>query len=77
MSLLFSNVRVLNNLATVDLVFSAPKGTLSEKLANELSENMVSSAKEDLPPRLRQDQDQCDSNQINKFSGSSELPSRQ
>ena len=75
--LLFSNVRVLNNKANVDLVFSAPKGILSEELANELSYTLVRSAKEEFNLDDAKITISVIPNQINKFSGTSELPSRQ
>ena len=76
MRLLFSNVRVLNNKADVDLVFSAPKGVLSEELANELSDTIMKSAKEEFNLDDAKITISVIPNQINKFSGTSALPSR-
>ena len=67
---LFSNVRVVNNKATVDLVFSAPKGVLNDGLVNELSENIVRSAKEEFGLDELKITISVIPNQINKFSDS-------
>jgi len=75
--LLFSNVRVLDNKANVDLVFSAPKGVLNEALANELSETFVRSAKEEFKLDDAKVSISVIPNQINKFSDSPALPSTQ
>ena len=75
--LLFSNVRVLDNKANVDLVFSAPKGVLNEALANELSETFVRSAKEEFNLDDAKVSISVIPNQINKFSDSPALPSTQ
>ena len=75
--LLFSNVRVLDNKANVDLVFSAPKGVLNEALANELSETFVQSAKEEFNLDDAKVTISVIPNQINKFSDSPALPSTQ
>ena len=75
--LLFSNVRVLDNKANVDLVFSAPKGVLNEALANELSETFVRSAKEEFNLDDAKVTISVIPNQINKFSDSPALPSTQ
>jgi hypothetical protein len=73
--LLFSNVRVLNNKASVDLVLSAPKGVLNEALANELSETLVSRAKGEFNLDDVKITISVIPNQINKFSDASALPS--
>ncbi|WP_413404878.1 MULTISPECIES: TIGR00341 family protein [unclassified Synechococcus] len=75
--LLFSNVRVINNKASVDLVLSAPKGVLNEGLANELSETIVRSSKEEFNLDDTKVTISVIPNQINKFSDSSALPSTQ
>ena len=75
--LLFSNVRVINNKASVDLVLSAPKGVLNEGLANELSETIVRSSKEEFKLDDTKVTISVIPNQINKFSDSSALPSTQ
>ena len=75
--LLFSNVRVINNKASVDLVQSAPKGVLNEGLANELSETIVRSSKEEFKLDDTKVTISVIPNQINKFSDSSALPSTQ
>ena len=75
--LLFSNVRVINNKASVDLVLSAPKGVLNEGLANELSETIVRSSKEEFKLDDTKVTISVNPNQINKFSDSSALPSTQ
>ena len=77
MRLLFSNVRVINNKASVDLVLSAPKGVLNEGLANELSETIVRSSKEEFNLDDTKVTISVIPNQINKFSDSSALPSTQ
>ena len=73
--LLFSNVRVNNNKATVDLVFSAPKGVLTEDIANNLSADFVKRGKEEFGLGDIKITISVIPNQINKFSDSMTLPS--
>ena len=73
--LLFSNVRVNNNNATVDLVFSAPKGVLTEDIANNLSSAFVERGKEELGLDDIKITISVIPNQINKFSDAMTLPS--
>jgi hypothetical protein len=73
--MLFSNVRVNNNKATVDLVFSAPKGVLTEDLANKLSADLVKRGKETLGLDDIKITISVIPNQINKFSDAMTLPS--
>ena len=73
--LLFSNVRVNNNTATVDLVFSAPKGVLTEDIANNLSADFVKRGKEEFGLGDIKITISVIPNQINKFSDSMTLPS--
>ena len=73
--LLFSNVRVNNNTATVDLVFSAPKGVLTEDIANNLSSDFVKRGKEEFGLGDIKVTISVIPNQINKFSDSMTLPS--
>ena len=75
--MLFSNVKVINNKATVDLVFSAPKGVLTEDLANNLSTAIVKRAKEEFGLDDIKITISVIPNQINKFSDASSLPSTQ
>ena len=72
--MLFSNVKVINNKATVDLVFSAPKGVLTEDLANTLSTAIVKRAKEEFGLDDIKITISVIPNQINKFSDASSLP---
>ena len=72
--MLFSNVKVINNKATVDLVFSAPKGVLTEDLANNLSTAIVKRAKEEFGLDDIKITISVIPNQINKFSDASSLP---
>ena len=73
--LLFSNVRVNNNNATVDLVFSAPKGVLTEDIANNLSAAFVKRGKEEFSLDDIKITISVIPNQINKFSDAKTLPS--
>ena len=73
--LLFSNVRVNNNNATVDLVFSAPKGVLTEDIANNLSAAFVKRGKEEFSLDDIKITISVIPNQINKFSDAMTLPS--
>ena len=73
--LLFSNVRVNNNNATVDLVFSAPKGVLTEDIANNLSAAFVKRGKEEFGLDDIKITISVIPNQINKFSDAMTLPS--
>ena len=73
--LLFSNVGVINNNATVDLVFSAPKGVLTEDLANNFSAALVKKGKEELGLDDIKITISVIPNQINKFSDAMTLPS--
>ena len=73
--LLFSNVRVNNNKATVDLVFSAPKGVLTEDIANNLSADFVKRGKEEFGLGDIKITISVIPNQINKFSDAMTLPS--
>ena len=73
--LLFSNVRVNNNNATVDLVFSAPKGVLTEDIANNLSSAFVERGKEEFGLDDIKITISVIPNQINKFSDAMTLPS--
>ncbi|WP_114991017.1 TIGR00341 family protein [Synechococcus sp. UW179A] len=75
--LLFSNVRVLNNKASVDLVLSAPRGVLNEDLANEISETLMSNAKQEFQLDDIKITISVIPNQINKFSDTSALPASQ
>ena len=75
--MLFSNVRVSNNNATVDLVFSAPKGLLTEDIANNLSAAIVKRGKEDLGLEEINVTISVIPNQINKYSDTSSLPQTQ
>ena len=73
--LLFSNVRINNNNATVDLVFSAPKGVLTEDIANNLSAAFVKRGKEEFGLDDIKITISVIPNQINKFSDAMTLPS--
>ena len=73
--LLFSNVRVNNNNATVDLVFSAPKGVLTEDIADNLSAAFVKRGKEEFSLDDIKITISVIPNQINKFSDAMTLPS--
>ena len=73
--LLFSNVRVNNNNATVDLVFSAPKGVLTEDIANNLSAAFVKRGEEEFSLDDIKITISVIPNQINKFSDAMTLPS--
>ncbi len=73
--LLFSNVRVNNNNATVDLVFSAPKGVLTDDIANNLSAAFVKRGKEEFSLDDIKITISVIPNQINKFSDAMTLPS--
>ena len=73
--LLFSNVRINNNNATVDLVFSAPKGVLTEDIANNLSAAFVKRGKEEFSLDDIKITISVIPNQINKFSDAMTLPS--
>ena len=73
--LLFSNVRVNNNTATLDLVFSAPKGVLTEDIANKLSADFVKRGKEEFGLGDIKITISVIPNQINKFSDAMTLPS--
>ena len=73
--MLFSNVGVINNNATVDLVFSAPKGVLTEDLANNFSAALVKKGKEELGLDDIKITISVIPNQINKFSDAMTLPS--
>ncbi|KZR90368.1 TIGR00341 family protein [Synechococcus sp. MIT S9508] len=75
--MLFSNVQVRDNKATVDLVFSAPKGVLTEDLSNNLSAAIVKRGKEDLGLEDINVTISVIPNQINKYSGSKPLSSIQ
>ena len=75
--MLFSNVRVSKNNATVDLVFSAPKGLLTEDIANNLSAAIVKRGKEDLGLEEINVTISVIPNQINKYSDTSSLPQAQ
>ena len=75
--MLFSNVRVSKNNATVDLVFSAPKGLLTEDIANNLSAAIVKRGKEDLGLEEINVTISVIPNQINKYSDTSSLPQTQ
>ena len=75
--MLFSNVQVRDNKATVDLVFSAPKGVLTEDLSNNLSAAIVKRGKEDLGLEDINVTISVIPNQINKYSGSTPLSSTQ
>jgi len=75
--MLFSNVQVRDNKATVDLVFSAPKGVLTEDLSNNLSAAIVKRGKEDLGLEDINVTISVIPNQINKYSGSTPLSSIQ
>ena len=75
--MLFSNVQVRDNKATVDLVFSAPKGVLTEDLSNNLSAAIVKRGKEDLGLEDINVTISVIPNQINKYSGLTAPPSTQ
>ena len=75
--MLFSNVQVRDNKATVDLVFSAPKGVLTEDLSNNLSAAIVKRGKEDLGLEDINITISVIPNQINKYSGLTAPPSTQ
>ena len=75
--LLFSNVRVINNNAAVDLVFSAPKGVLTEDLANNLSADFVQQGKKEFGLDDIKITISVIPNQINKFSDATTLPASQ
>ena len=75
--MLFSNVQVRDNKATVDLVFSAPKGVLTEDLSNNLSAAIVKRGKEDLGLKDINITISVIPNQINKYSGLTAPPSTQ
>ena len=75
--MLFSNVQVRDNKATVDLVFSAPKGVLTEDLSNNLSAAIVKTGKEDLGLEDINVTISVIPNQINKYSGLTAPPSTQ
>ena len=75
--MLVRNVQVRDNKATVDLVFSAPKGVLTEDLSNNLSAAIVKRGKEDLGLEDINVTISVIPNQINKYSGSTPLSSIQ